>query len=149
MVKRLLLALAVFSLLLSAPKAQAQECISGEKLRLFSRAFLGKDICVHVKYFKIAPLDKYDGQNVGSIYLNSFANMTIIDAAYEISHYFLVPITGYERVSQIKMGDRITVYGCVVKVIEYYSRPMAVVEVNRIDHGGERLQLDLKLRGKE
>ena len=146
--KRLLLALIVLSLL-SAPKAQAQECISGEKLRLFSRAFLGKDICVHVKYFKIAPLDKYDGQNVCSIYLNSFANMTVIDAAYEISHYFLVPITGYERVSQIKMGDRITVYGSVVKVIEYYSRPMAVVEVNRIDHGGEHLQLDLKLKGRK
>lgn len=148
-VKRLLFVLAVLSILLTVPNAQSQECIPEKKLALFPRVFIGKNICVHIKFVRVEPLDSYDVISVGRKYLTEFAVMKGRGTTINFYHYLLVPVIFYEKIEQFDEGDLITVYGRVIRISEINYKPHPIIEVSRIDHGGERLQLDLKLKGKK
>lgn len=160
--KRLLLALAVLSLLLSAPKAQAQECVSELKLRLFPRTLIGQQVCVRLQFISLIPLSSIHAHRAGdqNKYLVNFARLyatngkTWLEDDYGRYEWLLVPVTSFDRISQIKKGDWITVHGRIARVVEispfgFSRKPQPVMEVNRIDHGGEHLQLDLKLKGRK
>ena len=151
--KRLLLALVVLSFPLTAHKAQAQECISQQKMAIFPRTFTGRHICIDLQYSGLYPLSNRD--KIGAGYRTNFARITARDSSGRFYNWLLVPVKAFDKVSQLKQGDIITVYGHVVRVTEfapgpfYTVRPQPIIEVNRIDHGGERLQLDLKLKGRK
>ncbi|MDA2917283.1 hypothetical protein MYX64_10680 [Nitrospinae bacterium AH_259_B05_G02_I21] len=151
---RFLLALAVLSLLLSAPKAQAQDCVPEDKLALFPRTFAGKYICLKLAYLWTVPIGPGELPppiRYNQRYLNSFARMMgtnkFAPGCFGGRKYswLLVPVTAHERISQIKKCDTIIVHGKVIMI--HGTKP--VIEVNRIDHGGESLQLDLKFKGRE
>ncbi len=150
---RLLLALAILSVLLVAPKTQAQECVPLKKIALFPRAYVGKTICIeNVRFFGVYTLVNDDIRVINPEYLANYARMEA--GPFD---WLLIPITAYERISQIQKRAIIVIHGRVIRVTEKYyvnpygylfdGKPQPVIEVNRIDYGPDRLYLDLKIKG--